>query len=134
MFFIFSRITIKHVSHFLDTLDSNHNVFCKPIPKVVAVKGNGLPYFVELHQCQGSIRNYHPKQKNCTFAKYNEVKIQKTHSNGQGFITLKNHTECKEQCANECLNKFFERNETSCVCTCPHTREPEGHKCPKNKM
>ena len=130
-FKLFPEKNSHYLFLFIGTLGPNDDIQCQALPQIVPVGENGLPHFVELFQCQGSVPNHHPKTKNCTYKTYHIVTVKGTNNIVK---TFKNHTRCKEQCATPCPSSLDVRNETTCACTCPHKNPPSGHECPEGKM
>ncbi|XP_028400591.1 uncharacterized protein LOC114523761 [Dendronephthya gigantea] len=113
-------------------LHSDHNVECGIYPQIVTVDGGGLPYFVELNQCQGAVEGFDPAIKNCTFHSFKNVSVKITTHGGEKTVVLKNHTSCKGTCAKPCPTKWHNRDPLTCACKCNHAQIPNGHECPKD--
>ena len=118
----------------LDNLDHNHNVYCKPVPSVVRVNQDGLPYFVTLHRCQGSIPGHDPDKKECVANGSSIVRVQIT-GYASKFVRMKNDTDCTGKCkysSDKCPEDVFDRDEEDCSCTCKYT-DANPKSCPEKR-
>ena len=112
----------------LDELNRTNNVKCDPFPSVVPVKEEGLPYFVILYRCQGSVDFHSPSTRKCVSNTTNTVAV-----NVDGIVSkrvyMKNDTSCKGECVfhEDCKAELFERNEKECKCgKCKFNEAPKG--------
>ncbi|XP_066925286.1 uncharacterized protein [Clytia hemisphaerica] len=74
-------------------------IVCKPYPVLQGIENDRMiihPVYVKIHRCQGGQRPY---QYQCQPSRTEELKYQTVlTNNGNGFVEVTNHTECKEVC------------------------------------
>ena len=110
------------------------SVLCKePVLTTVAVDEPAhrfYPYFIQLHQCQGSWNHESPNIKQCVATGYKEIKltVRFTTSDWKSTeITVRNHTSCGPQCKasdDDCDFRVQWWNDQSCTCECLYKASP----------
>ena len=117
MLFIFSAASI------LPNVECN-----EPVETTVAVDApqhRFYPYYVKLHQCQGSVHPFSPNVKKCVPIAYKEIKIRvytvNSRSGEEIEHTVYNHTRCGPECKAspaKCDYRVQKWNEDTCECKC----------------
>ena len=109
-------------------------VLCKePLLTTVAVDApthRFYPYYVQLHQCQGSWNHESPNIKHCVATEFDPIKVT-VYSIAQHWKrterTMYNHTSCGPACkasSNDCDLRVQRWNEQTCKCECLYLTEP----------
>ena len=135
---IFSRATPKNYHNYSFCLGEKlNNTYCKPQPIVIATDPGTFqyyPYYITIHECQGSIRNIAPTHQRCIPTKTREVHVdvivmnEWDKSNGYQHKQLRvtNHTECGRGCVikpSSC-GAWQRFDDNKCECTCPYSYAP----------